>query len=587
MPPFRKQFGVISGFAVITVLVLLNAAITQKQLAIQIEKRHLVAHSQDVLLQISQTVSSLKDAETGQRGYLYTNDPAYLEPYNQSVQQVRGHLQQLAQLVGDNPEQTGRVDEMRTLADRKMRELAQTIALDESGHAEEARTLVLTNNGKRTMDQIRFTADDMWKSELALENVRSADYERTTRRTIWSIYGATLAAVVALILVAFYLLRNLRDREVHAAMLHEREQWFRVTLNSIGDGVMATDATGRVLFLNDVAENLTGIRLSEAVNRPIDEVFPIFNENTKQPVANPVGKVLENGKTVGLANHTVLKHKDGRLIPIEDSAAPIRNDEQQTIGVVLVFRDATFERHSQDMMRRAEKLATAGRLAATMAHEINNPLEAVGNLIYIARSSGDLRPDTRAHLENAEHQLERVSHITRQTLGFYRESAEPSEVLMPTIIESVLRLFDNKIRNKDIRVVREFEQAPAVLGLAGELRQMVANLVSNAVDALPESGNLTLSVLPHSSNGHHGVEIRVKDDGVGIPQENVERIFEPFFTTKTDVGTGLGLWVTKQIAERHGGKVHVEFRQNGTDRFTMFSVFLPHTNKTEATSAAG
>src|SRR5262249_25868538 len=152
------------------------------------------------------------------------------------------------------------------------------------------------------------------------------------------------------------------------------------------------------------------------------------------------------GKIVGLANHTVLKHRDGRLIPIEDSAAPIRNDRQQIIGVVLVFRDASIDRQSREVMRRAEKLAPAGRLAATMAHEINNPLEAVVNRLYLAKWEGELTPPTRSYLEQAESQLERVSHITRQTLGFYRESAGPAEVSMPAIIDSVLRLYDNKLK---------------------------------------------------------------------------------------------------------------------------------------------
>jgi PAS domain S-box-containing protein len=469
----------------------------------------------------------------------------------------------------------------------KLEELEQTVSLNRSGQTEEARALVLTNDGKKTMDQIRAVTDELWDTETVLERSRSAEYQRRVRSTVASVYGATLVAVIALVLVAYFLLRNLRDREIHSALLREREQWFRVTLNSIGDGVMATDAHGKVVFLNDVAATLTGILSSEAVNRPIQEVFPIFNENTMQSVVNPVGKVLEQGRTIGLANHTVLKHKDGRLIPIEDSAAPIRNDQNKIIGVVLVFRDATFERHSQDMMRRAEKLATAGRLAATMAHEINNPLEAVGNLIFIVKSSSELHPETRAYLDHAEQQLERVSHITRQTLGFYRESAEPAEVSMSALIDSVLRLYDNKLRTKGITVERKFEQCPPVHGLAGELRQMMANLIANAADALPENGKLVLAVLPFSNNGTSGVEVRVSDNGVGIPPENMERIFEPFFTTKADVGTGLGLWVTKQIAERHGGTVRVTSKQDGPVRGSEFSIVLPHAVQDEAASAAG
>ena len=586
VPSISKQLGLVSVFGLLILLVLVNAGITQRQLRAQIAKRHEVARSQNVLLQISQTISSLKDAETGQRGYLYTNDPSYLEPYEKAIGEVRQHVDNLSALTRGDLEQQERVGQLQALADLKLKELTETVRLDQAGQSTEARNLVLTNTGKRTMDQIRSIADQMWAIESAREHKRSEEYLSSTNRTGASIYGATLAAVVALVLVAVYLHRGMRDREAHAATIREREQWFRVTLNSIGDGVMATDPHGRVIFLNSVAEQLTGASFSDVRNKSVDEVFPIFNEMTREPVPNPVAKVLEKGVIVGLANHTVLQHKDGRLIPIEDSAAPIRNDQGQVIGVVLVFRDATHERNAREVMRRAEKLATAGRLAATMAHEINNPLEAVGNLIFLSKSSKDLS-SVHTYLEQAETQLDRVSHITRQTLGFYRESAEPSDVSMPAIIDSVLRIYENKLQNKGIAVERQYEEAPSVKGLAGELRQIVANLVSNAADALHENGRLIVSVSPAQRNGTRGVEVRVKDNGVGIPPENMERIFEPFFTTKADVGTGLGLFVTRQLTEHHGGAVTVDSKQSGESRGSEFTIFLPAANSQTNAEAAG
>jgi PAS domain S-box-containing protein len=588
MPPIRKQFGIASVFAILAILVVFNAAITRTELNVQIEKRQLVAHTQEVLLQISQTTSSLAEAETGQRAFLLTNNPTHLQTYNEAITEVKTHLQQLLNLTRDDAQQRDHARDLETLTAIRLKQLAETLALAQSGHVDQARALVMSNRGKSTMEQIRAVTDQMWQAESARESMRSAEFERSAYRTTVSIYIATLAAVTALVLVAFYVLRSLHERERHAAILREREQWFRVTLGSIGDGVLATDASGRVTFINQVAANLIGITHDEAAGRPISDVLPIFNENTLQPVENPATKVLAEGKIVGLANHTVLKSRDGRLIPIEDSAAPILNDQRQIIGVVLVFRDATFERHSQDMLRRAEKLATAGRLAATMAHEINNPLEAVGNLIYIAKSSTDLRQEIRAYLDEAERQLERVSYLTRQTLGFYRESAEPSQVDIPVVIDSVLNFYEYKLNVKRITVHREFGECPAIYGLTGELRQMLANLVSNALDALPFDGHLTVSA--HASSNEHnsrGVEIRIQDDGCGIAPENMPRIFEPFFTTKADVGTGLGLWVTKQIAERHGGTVNVQSRTNGEERGTVFSVFLPEHHAANVSAAAG
>jgi PAS domain S-box-containing protein len=158
-----------------------------------------------------------------------------------------------------------------------------------------------------------------------------------------------------------------------------------VTLSGIGDAVIATDRHGIVTFLNPVAETLTGTSLERAKGQTIEEVFPIFNEATHLPAEDPVKKVLEVGSVVGLANHTALMNADGTLIPIEDTAAPIRDDRGQLIGVVLVFRDATKERKAQEIVRKTEKLAAAARLAASVAHELNNPLEAVTNLIYLAK----------------------------------------------------------------------------------------------------------------------------------------------------------------------------------------------------------
>ncbi len=260
---------------------------------------------------------------------------------------------------------------------------------------------------------------------------------------------------------------------------------------------------------------------------------------------------------IGLANHTVLKHTDGHLIPIEDSAAPIRDDAGKLIGVVLVFRDVTNERKSQELLRRTEKLSAAARLSATVAHEINNPLEAVGNLIYIAKQSAGAAPDIVHALDLAEQELERVAHITRQTLGFYRESNEASQIDLPGLIDSVLRLYSNKLNSKAVLVEREFDSCPSMFGVPGELKQVISNLVSNAVDAVKVNGRIRFKLHGMEDGNAGRIQLVIEDDGPGVPPEIAERIFEPFFTTKKDIGTGLGLWVTKEIIERHGGNISV------------------------------
>jgi len=315
--------------------------------------------------------------------------------------------------------------------------------------------------------------------------------------------------------------------------------------------------------------------LASAKGKPILEVFRIFNESTHQPVENPVKKVLESGRIVGLANHTVLQKSDGTMIPIEDSAAPIRDTSEKIVGVVLVFRDATFERRSQELMRKSEKLAAAARLAATVAHEINNPLEAVSNLIYIVSGMEDLPSAAYEQLSLAEQELERVSHITRQTLGFYRESKEPDEVEIATLIDSVLKIFSNKFKSKNITLERNFGECPPVRGLAGELKQAVANLVTNAADAVPEGGMIQIKLSCVERVTGKVAELSVVDNGPGIPSSVRNRIFEPFFTTKKDVGTGLGLWITKEIVDRHNGEIEVHSQSENGSSGTTFRIYLP------------
>ena len=353
-----------------------------------------------------------------------------------------------------------------------------------------------------------------------------------------------------------------------------------MTLSSIGDGVIATDDQGLVSFLNPVAERLTGTSLAQAKGEKIGDVFPIFSEVTNKPAENPVEKVLASGGVVGLANHTALRHREGHLLPIEDSAAPIRDDAGKLIGVVLVFHDASRERSLQEVLRRTEKLATAARLAATVSHEINNPLEAIGNLIFLARNNPNVPDTVTEQLKLAEGELARVSHITRQTLGFYRESASPTSVHLPTLIESVLTLYSNKLQIKQIQIQLALEDCPTITGLAGEIQQLVSNIISNAIDAVPVKGTLKIDASPVKLADSDLVRLDIEDDGPGIAPENLKRIFDPFFTTKKDVGTGLGLWVCKEIAERHGGSIQVQSKNENGSRGAIFTVLLPYEEST-------
>jgi PAS domain S-box-containing protein len=571
-----KRFSVLLGFGLLLILLLTNALVTRRQLAVQVDNQYWVEHTHQVLAELSQAQTLVTDAETGQRGFLYTGDAKYLEPYNLAASQIDTPIDRLAELTADNPDQQARVAQLRSLAHAKLSELAQTIALYRAGKKDDAKALVISDRGLFLMNDIRKLTGEMGQEETSLQSVRLARYQRSVEATFASIYAATGIAALGLAFLAFFILRAMRAREQHAAELRVREEWYRTTLSSIGDAVIATDAAGRVSFLNPVAEHLLGRDLAGAKGKAIGEIFSIFHEVTRQPVESPVNIVMERGHIVGLANHTVVRRADGTFLPIEDSAAPIFDDGKRIVGVVLVFRDATQERKLQDVLRKTEKLAAAARLAATVSHEINNPLEAVGNLIYIARTTPGLPTPVAEHLTVAEEELGRVAHVARQTLGFYRETKGMRPISLPALVERVLSIYASKLRNKQLKVETEFGWCPPVQGLDGELTQVVSNLISNAVDAVGVGGTIRLALTCVEHSDGPAVQLSVEDDGVGIAPENMANIFEPFFTTKKDVGTGLGLWVSREIVDRHGGNIKVVSpRGNGALSGSVFNVFLP------------
>lgn len=575
MQTVYKRLSVITGFGLLLALLVMNAYITRRQLGIQTDSQVWVAHSRLVLYELSQTESLLKDAETGQRGFLYTGDPKYLTPYTQALGQIGPHLDSLAHLVADNPDEAAKVPVLRDLAQKKQAEMAGTIELYKAGSLDDARQMVLSDVGLAYMDQIRLQVAEMERIETALDSKRTDRYRENIDATIRSIYLTSLLAAVGLVLLTYYILRQIKLRELHTLELRQREEWFRVTLTCIGDAVIATDPHGIVTFLNPVAEALTGIKQIHAKGRKIENIFPIFNEYTHKAADNPVAKVLELGKVVGLANHTVLQNLNGTLIPIEDSAAPILDDREQLLGVVLVFHDVTHERKSEEVLRKTEKLASAARLSATVAHEINNPLEAIFNLVFVAKTDPTAGPSVVHQLTIAEKELERVAHITRQTLGFYRDSSVAEKVNMEELIESVIGLYSHKLHAKNITVERYFDPCPAILGMPGELKQAVSNLISNAADAVGIDGIIQVRLQCNEEVSGRIVTVMVEDNGPGVPSEHSERIFEPFFTTKQDVGTGLGLWVTKGIVDRHGGTIAVRAKKEDGAGGAAFTIHLP------------
>jgi len=343
-------------------------------------------------------------------------------------------------------------------------------------------------------------------------------------------------------------------------------------VESSEDAIISKDLRGIVTSWNAAAERVFGYKPEEIIGRSITTIIPpeLHPDEDRILATIASGRRIEHYETVRVA-------KNGERIDVSLTISPVKDENGKIVGAAKIARDITQQRKSEQALHTTERLASVGRLAATVAHEINNPLEAVTNLVYLARRSGSWT-EVGQYLAAAEEELVRVSHLTRQTLGFYRDSRAAIPLRLGALVTSLATVFASRIRNKEIDFQSEIRHDPELVGIPGELRQLIANLISNSIDAVPRRGRVRIRLSrgrEKRAERREGVRLTVADSGPGIPPAVHARLFEPFFTTKKDVGTGLGLWVCKGIVEKHHGQISVKsYRQNGNSG-TVFSVFLP------------
>ena len=312
-----------------------------------------VSLTRDVLFALGDIISLAKDAETGQRGYIITGDPTYLDPYNSAVARLDEQIKLLEQLTAHNLTLQGRIPALKNRIADRLRILEEGIILRKEKGFDAARQNILMGHGKAEMDELRKQIDEMVKIET---EIHAAASERSARTYNLALSSSLIMDGFALLMVAgfiFLLRRYLRARDKAVTAIHEQRELFRTTIASIGDAVMTTDTQGRITSLNTVAQSLTGWTQETAVGRPLETVFRIVNEETRVSVENPVTRVLREGIIIGLANHTVLIAKDGTERPIDDSAAPIRDQTGKIIGMVMAFRDVTERRRTENALREA------------------------------------------------------------------------------------------------------------------------------------------------------------------------------------------------------------------------------------------
>jgi PAS domain S-box-containing protein len=534
-----------------------------------------------VILHGNRLMKLMVDEETGLRGFLLARNPVFLQPLHEADQQIEPEFNTLFNLV-HRPDLVARLHRLQTTHQQWELKAHQEIQSPPNGPSAMEQHML---QRKQDMDDMRAQMDEF----LGIVSGRRAEHSATD---IHVNQYARIGLVLLVALVAAVLTletrrvfdkltsdyhRQIQEVKRRGEDSYAREQWLNTTIRSIGDAVIACDVDGNVDFMNLVAEQLTGWKEAESKGRSLHEIFPIFNEDTRETVENPVEKVRRLGTIVGLANHTFLVAKDGKEVCIDDSGAPIRDGSGQMIGIVLVFRDISERRMSEGALMRAEKLAAAGRLAASVAHEVNNPLEGLTNLIYIALRSEDLG-EIRHLLTHAEGELGRIAHITRQSLGFYRETSIAARFKPATIVREVTDFYASRAASLGVSFIVNANTEKEVLGSAGELRQILSNLLANSLDACARGASIRVeanSAIDPRDPARPGVRITVADTGLGISPEHLGNIFEPFFTTKKDTGTGLGLWVSRELVEKHGGSLRVRSRVADPLCGTVFSMFLP------------
>lgn len=344
---------------------------------------------------------------------------------------------------------------------------------------------------------------------------------------------------------------------------------FASIVESSDDAIIGKNLDGIVTSWNRGAERIYGYKAGEVIGNSIVLIFPPDRREELDEIMRRVrrGEKLEHYETVR-------RTKDGRLLDISLTISPIYDGGGELKGASAIGRDITEIRRAEAALRLSERLASVGRLAATVTHEINNPLDSIGNVLYLLAQRGLSDEDTTL-VHYAQEELRRVLQIVRQTLAFNRSVSFPSEFTVRDTMDDVLDMYQRKIQNSRVSIEKRYDYNGKILAHAVEIRQVFANLVRNAIEAIERTGHLLVAV--HQSRSWKdlskvGVRILVIDDGSGIPEGVRDKMFSPFFSTKEEKGTGLGLWVSRQIVARHGGTIRFRTRAG---KGTCFSVFLP------------
>jgi signal transduction histidine kinase len=373
---------------------------------------------------------------------------------------------------------------------------------------------------------------------------------------------------------------TLRERDTALAALRNERETLQVIIDNLPVGIIVVGRSGDVLLCNRMAEQILARSLKVGASVGSEGMWQSLLQDSPEgepldPGDYPLRRALETSEVVAPEDF-LYRHHDGSMGWVRIAAAPIIGQDGVVSGAVAAISDIDRSKRAEDALMKSEKLAVVGRLAASISHEINNPLEAVTNLLYLVEQNARSTPVSQFAIK-AQEELARVSHIVTQTLRFHRQSSGPQWIAVNELIEPAIGLLKGRIGNSNVQLDLQYRTDCRIFCRDGDVRQVLANLIGNAIDSMRAGGRLIVRSagvhLPKTNVS--GVRISIADTGHGIPKPAMRRIFEPFYTTKGDGGTGLGLWISQEIVKRNQGTLQIRSRTAVPNSGTVASLCLP------------
>jgi PAS domain S-box-containing protein len=553
---------------------------------VAIKSNATVAARRSTLQQLEQVISTLRDAETAQRGYLMTGDENALGPYRRALNQARLSFAELRDLGNRGDLPGSLVEDVLRHAEEKVTELEQAVQLRRNSSLEPALSLVRATEQKRTLEKVRasigrMTAEEQVRLDHAARRATQADTWRT------SVFLITIAFNLAFLAWSYSrVLREMRLREQAASELQRQKELLATTLVSIGDGVIAVDSRGGLTFLNPEAERLTGWLNAEATAKPFSAVFKIVDEKTREPIQDPVDLVLRGVGPAGVTGTVLLVSKTGSTMPIGTSAAPIRQPGGSLEGAVVVFRDISEVIAARETLARGkeelehlvqartaklrEMIQELQHISYSITHDMRAPLRAMAAFAQILledTASSETSAQSKDYCRRILVAAGRMDTLIRDALSFTRAVLHELP-LQPINLSILLRGMIDTYPNLQPKLADiAIEGAlPTIVGNESLLTQCFANLLDNAVKFVPPGvrPQVRIRAEPNGTT----VRIWIEDNGIGIPKHSQSRLFGMFQKLDTQYeGTGIGLAIVRKVAQRMGGSVGLESDAGSGSRF--------------------